>query len=253
MKQAAVGELQYPGLLHRGRRGKAVRRLQEWLCLHGHHIVIDGIFGPATQAALREFQHRNEMSTTGTVTRASFSALVAPMRTAVAPLRRPPKRIGTAVVHHAKIHLAQGAREVGGANRGPWVRLYMNGNDGEAWAWCAGFVCFVLAQACRTLGIDKPFARSFSCDELARLGKSAGRFVAERDAAADPKQLKPGTVFLVRKRPGDWVHTGIVTRVNDDEVFSTIEGNTNEEGSREGYEVCARKRGFGNKDFLIVH
>jgi hypothetical protein len=37
-----------------------------------------------------------------------------------------------------------------------------------------------------------------------------------------------------------------------EEVFETIEGNTNDEGSREGYEVCHRVRGYGSKDFILV-
>lgn len=226
--------------------------MQEWLCLHNHHVVVDGTFGPATQAALREFQRDKRVTVTGTVTRATFAALVAPIQQALAPLRCPPARIGTAVVRHAKVHLARHPREVGGANRGPWVRLYMGGKDGDSWLWCAGFVCFVVGQASRTLGIAMPFAGSFSCDVLARQGKDAGRFVAERDAKSDPKRIRPGTVFLSRSAPSDWTHTGIVTRVDDDEAFSTIEGNTNDDGSREGYEVCARKRGFRNKDFLIL-
>jgi hypothetical protein len=36
-------------------------------------------------------------------------------------------------------------------------------------------------------------------------------------------------------------HTGIVERVVGTKIH-TIEGNTNDEGSREGYEVCRRKR-----------
>ena len=33
---------------------------------------------------------------------------------------------------------------------------------------------------------------------------------------------------------------------------STIEGNTNDTGSREGVEVCARTRSYAGKDFIIV-
>ena len=43
-------------------------------------------------------------------------------------------------------------REIGGQNMGPWVRLYMDGREGAEFPWCAGFVCFVLAQACEAMG-----------------------------------------------------------------------------------------------------
>jgi hypothetical protein len=55
----------------------------------------------------------------------------------------------------------------------------------------------------------------------------------------------------VQKSPTDWQHVGIVTSAEKD-AFHTIEGNTNDEGSREGFEVCERVRGYDKKDFLIV-
>ena len=61
----------------------------------------------------------------------------------------------------------------------------------------------------------------------------------------------PGDIFLNRKTSTDWTHTGIVTEVGDG-WFRTIEGNTNDEGSREGYEACARTRGFKGRDFVCL-
>jgi len=37
-----------------------------------------------------------------------------------------------------------------------------------------------------------------------------------------------------------------------DTLYQTIEGNTNDDGSREGYEVCARRRGYSKTDFIIL-
>ena len=54
-------------------------------------------------------------------------------------------------------HLAQGPREVGGDNRGPWVRAYMGGQDGKWARWCAGFVSTLLAQGCAALKIQTPY------------------------------------------------------------------------------------------------
>jgi hypothetical protein len=34
------------------------------------------------------------------------------------------------------------------------------------------------------------------------------------------------------------------------EVIETIEGNTNDSGEREGFEVCARTRSYAGKDFV---
>ena len=38
----------------------------------------------------------------------------------------------------------------------------------------------------------------------------------------------------------------------DADGFDTIEGNTNDDGAREGTEVCARRRGYTAKDFITI-
>jgi hypothetical protein len=89
-----------------------------------------------------------------------------------------------------------------------------------------------------------PITPSFSCDELAASAKTRGKFVSRNEAA-------PGCLFLVRRTPTDWTHTGIVVSTND-ETFRTIEGNTNDDSGREGYEICLRTRGYGKMDFIRI-
>jgi len=48
----------------------------------------------------------------------------------------------------------------------------------------------------------------------------------------------PGAVVIFEEGNGPSGHVGIVTGVNGN-LYTTIEGNTNNDGSREGYEVCA--------------
>jgi hypothetical protein len=49
-----------------------------------------------------------------------------------------------------------------------------------------------------------------------------------------------------------WIHTGMVSVLHE-ETFDTIEGNTNDEGSANGYEVCARNRAFSSQiDFIRI-
>ena len=55
---------------------------------------------------------------------------------------------------------------------------------------------------------------------------------------------------LVRRTPSDWVHVGIVLRA-DQESMRTIEGNTNDSGSPDGFEVCERTRNYAGKDFVV--
>jgi hypothetical protein len=54
--------------------------------------------------------------------------------------------------------------------------------------------------------------------------------------------------FLFRRTDTDWVHTGLILRLAG-ETFQAIEGNTNDEGSREGYEVFKRVCGYRKKEF----
>jgi hypothetical protein len=62
---------------------------------------------------------------------------------------------------------------------------------------------------------------------------------------------QPGDIFIQDHGHG-LGHTGIVESVEGD-VIHTIEGNTNDTGSREGYEVCRRTRNIGTcKGFIRI-
>jgi hypothetical protein len=171
--------------------------------------------------------------------------MLAALQTLAVP---PGATLGRMTVAYARQHLAQRPREVGGENRGPWVRLYMDGNEGADWLWCSGFATFVQRQAAATLGVPVPVARTFSCDDLAHGAKRATCFVA---GCPDSHRITPGSLFLVQKTASDWQHVGIVTSAERD-AFHTIEGNTNDDGAREGYEVCERVRSYERKDFILV-
>ncbi len=67
-------ELAWDGTVERGRRGKNVRRVQEWLTLQGFALVVDGQFGPAPELAVREFQEAASAASTGRVNATTFAA-----------------------------------------------------------------------------------------------------------------------------------------------------------------------------------
>lgn len=241
--------LTIPRTVSRGDREKSlVRLIQEWLNLNGHRVMIDGLFGPATEAAIKEFQSAAGLTETGRVDRQTFSSLARPMSNALASIGEA-ATLHNAVLSFAAKHLDAGSREVGGNNMGPWVRLYMDGNEGQDWPWCAGFVSFCIKQASAEMNVSLPVQRTFSCDVLADWGKRNNSFV--RGSSSNlMSRVKPGDIFLVRKSPTDWVHTGFVTSLSG-EYCQTLEGNTNDEGSRDGYEVAARTRSFRNLDFVV--
>lgn len=250
MTQTRYKELEWRGEAKRGDNGLAVRRAQEWLILRGERVVLDGEFGARTAAAVIRFQNARRLSATGVVDATTFESLSSPMRDAVAPITPAAgATVGGLAVLHAKAHLAASARELDDPNSGPWVRLYMGGNEGEPWPWCAGFVGFVVRQALEDLRLRvAPFRLSYGCTQMARAAQLERRFLSGREAVG---KLRAGCVFVVPKQGGGWSHTGIVTDAHGDE-FECIEGNTNESGSREGTCVKARSRRVTSHDFLVL-
>jgi len=244
-----MSEWEFDGEIAADSSARRVRLVQEWLCLHGINLMIDGDYGPATTEAVREFQRQGSLKATGKVNRTTFEALVGPLDRALQGISTGTRTLGELGVAYARQHLAQSPREIGGQNRGPWVRLYMNGNEGPEWPWCAGFVCFVLRQAAKALDLPMPIRSSFSCDSLAASAKEKGRFLFGSDQGRG--RVAPGALFLSRRTSTDWTHTGIVVSA-DVETLETIEGNTNDAGDREGYEVCRRIRGYEDKDFVLT-
>lgn len=241
-------EIEFKGEIQKGKRGIAARRIQEWLCLHDIRLLIDGDFGIVTELSVQEFQQSNGLPQSGKVDEQTWSALIAPMLSVLQPFVPPPGGIRTAMLDFAKQHLKAHPREVGGQNKGPWVRLYMSGNEGRDWPWCAGFVTFVMNQASELTELPKPIRGSVSCDSLAEQAKNAGLFAPESQLGNQPPP--PGAIFLVRRTSTDWTHTGLVSAAEPSRFF-TIEGNTNDEGHREGYEVCSRRHAYSARDFII--
>ena len=240
-------ELKVAAPIGRG-KSKGARLVQEYLKVNGINVAIDGDFGDGTAEGIKQFCAAQGIPAAAQVDQALMDRLAQPLLRAIAPVA-PAASLGETVVAAAKQHLKEHPIEIGGQNRGPWVRLYMTGSEGDPFPWCAGFVTYVVRQAARAHGQPTPLERTFSCDVLGAEGKKEGRFVKR----ASPAQATPGSVFLVphKSNPNDWIHTGIIAGGNGT-VFNTIEGNTNDSGSREGFEVCARIRNCANVDVIKI-
>lgn len=236
-----------------GDNGPKVKIIQEWLCLHDQHIRPDGDFGPATDYALRQFQKALGTPENGVVDEATFNALILPMLRVLTPLEIGSQTLNDLMGAYAQKHLAENPREVGGENCGPWVRLYMKGNQGVEWKWCAGFACFILQQAVNSLGIAMPFEPSFLCKDLGTRAKSKGLLVTAEDLArgTPPRREMPKGSFFLRRSSKSWEHTGLVIEFAE-KVFKTIEGNTNDDGSANGYEVFNQVHGYPGYDFIRI-
>jgi peptidoglycan hydrolase-like protein with peptidoglycan-binding domain len=234
----------------RGSSGEKVRLIQGWLSLHGFKLVVDGGYGSATERQVRAFQKANGLPVTGIVDEATYETLVRPVVAALSPIA-PDGPLGRLVVAYARQHLVQHPEEVGGENRGPWVRLYTEGREGEDSPWCAGFATFILEQACLAGGVAMPVPKTLACDEMRRC---AGDRFLPQPKPSQRRRITPGSFFLRPNPPGvkpRYAHTGIVVQADAD-TFKSIEGNTSDEGSAEGFEVCARVHGYRGLDFIII-
>lgn len=114
-----------------------------------------------------------------------------------------------------------GQREIG-KNAGPFVtRLLAAVGLGPGFPWCASLVSAVLQSAGSDAG---PTSGRAAVRNWARWGAQTGR------VTATPTR---GCLFYWLHENGTG-HIGFVTEVLPDKTFRSIEGNTNDAGSREG-------------------
>lgn len=97
-------------------------------------------------------------------------------------------------------------------------------------SWCMAFVYWSFNEAAKELTIPNP------------LVKTGGVLAAWNKAKNNRTKTDPqvGDIFIMDFGHG-LGHTGIVEKVNPDSI-ETVEGNSNDTGSREGYEVCRKTR-----------
>lgn len=253
-------ELQTPSTYKKiGSEGKAVRRIQEWINLWHfyepnwqHEIVVDGDFGRATAQAVRKFQRFRNIFVDGMVGPQTWRHLTLPMRQAF--YRTPfmdDTSINQRVVEFAKQHLGASPYELS-QNEGPWVRAYMKGQDGAAMFWCAGFVCTILDQAYDSMDVEftDHYDDTWRCDDILNRAEREGILFRHDDLVNKNYEPVVGDIFLLvdRTNPSDATHVGFIVANEGDGIVTTIEGNTNSSGSRNGTQVAQRGRNIFYKD-----
>jgi hypothetical protein len=251
--------------LRRGGRGDNVRLVQEWLCLHEFGVMIDGQFGYATEQAVKDFQgSTGVLPVTGEVDPQTFAQLTRPMGEAMRRIDPPSgATFGQMTAAFALQHLRNHAREVGGQNRGPWVRLYLHGDQrprdpqlpAGADAWCAGFVSTMLAQAANALETAPPLEYHTNCTRLGEEARKQGRLIPGERAIRDLSKVPTGSLLLLRHKGSKsrWHHTGVVTQALP-KFARTIEGNSaySTDDNPSGHAVVRQMRSYGNLDFVVL-
>ncbi len=202
----------------------------------------DGVFSAETMEAVQHFQARS-VDIHGLPL--AIDGRVGPMTWAVLFTQPSPIVSQTATPLQAKA-LAIAGGEVGvmevppGSNRGPRVDQYLRfvGLDpaSGSFAWCAAFASWCFAQAAQALGIaDVAPKTAGALDFWNQAGRLDLPRVTPPEAAGNPGLIKPGMVFVLSTGGGHG-HVGLVESVQG-VVLTTVEGNTNDNGSREGIGV----------------
>lgn len=130
-----------------------------------------------------------------------------------------------------------------GSNRGPQVDQYLRSVGlGGGFFWCMAFVHWCFEQAASGQGIANPFPKTAGCAVAwARVRKTAPqRTVTAAAALADPTIVRPGFVFILDFGGGAG-HTGFVKQSLGGPL-RTVEGNSNNDGSRNGVGVFELNR-----------
>lgn len=123
-----------------------------------------------------------------------------------------------------------GVKEATNHNDGAAVESYLKSVGlGKGYAWCMAFVYWCAKQAAAKLKLQNPL-------------KATGGVLDEWQSGRGVHLAKPeqGCIFIMKHPEG--YHTGIVTGVFGDGSMHTIEGNTNDNGSREGTSVLRKTR-----------
>lgn len=262
--KSAEAAMQYPGrIIRKGEKDAViVRAVQLRLNENGcGPIDVDGEFGPKTETAVKLFQMRfadhdgNSLTVDGEVGPLTWSMLFGVRSVPGTPTSAAPSKLLAGAVKFAITQI--GVREKPlGSNRGPEVDLYLRsvGLDPKkgSFPWCAAFIYYCFEQSAKALAIDNPVVRTAGVlDHWTKAGQRKIPRIAVKAALEDPSLVKPGHIFVM-DHGGGAGHTGIVESVNGGRLV-TIEGNTNDGGSREGIGVfrrTSRKISSINKGFI---
>lgn len=136
-----------------------------------------------------------------------------------------------------------GTEEVDGTNCGPRVNEYKAATNlpaDESWPWCAAFVCWCVRGAMRitttpeTSGFKRP--RTAGAWDFENWSKRQDDTTQTQRNPGD--DIKAGDIVIFK-----FSHIGIaVSDVDKNGFVTTVEGNTDGEGSREGGAVLKKTR-----------
>lgn len=214
------GPVPEDGIFDKGKTLTAIKLFQaRFSDVTGAPLVVDGKVGSLTWGAL-------------------FGANTVPSIT------HAPSDLTKAVIEFARSQVGV-MEDPTGSNRGPEVNEYLKavGLDatGGSYPWCVAFTHYCYSKAAKQLGLnDNPHIRTAGVlDHWSKAAKKPNAVRIKSDSAINsPELVKPGSLFIIDLGKGTG-HSGIVIE-NANGRLITIEGNTNDNGSREGIGVFLR-------------
>ena len=242
----------FPGatLRRNSPQSDAVRAVQAALNERGcGPVLIDGIFGPATESAVRKFQGRffdltgAPLVVDGHVGPVTWAALFGPSSL---PSMAEGGALARAALRAAETQVGV-SEEPPGSNGGEAVERFLKSVGlAPGHPWCASFVYWCVEQAAEKTGQSNCLPRTGGVMEMWRRSQKAGLpCVTAAEAHAQPGLVTSGMVFVMDFGQGHG-HTGFVKGLAGGRL-STIEGNSSDGGSREGTGVFAlTRRTLGN-------
>lgn len=133
-------------------------------------------------------------------------------------------------------------------NKGGSIKYQQAAGLGNAggFPWCQSLIVWCGLQA---YGKDSPIPKVAGVLECLRLAREKGCKIIEGNNIT-VANIIPGCQFILKEGPTNG-HTGIVESIDADGHLHTIEGNSNEDGSRDGYKVCRQsKRRISDKNII---
>jgi hypothetical protein len=124
------------------------------------------------------------------------------------------------------------------------------------YAWCQAFVFWCYDEASKKLNVPNPVVKTAGVHDCWNRSIPFSRAehennvvtrnkILKADARQEPNVLHAGCQFILFFG-AEAGHTGIVEKIEGDIIY-TIEGNSNTNGSREGYEVVRHQRNLNDK------
>lgn len=140
-----------------------------------------------------------------------------------------------AYIRLQKIYRSQlGVRELTGNNDGPEVEKYLKSTGlGKGHSWCAAFVHWCLLQAGISNTITAWSPTAYNPNDLVWVDRE----LKQPPLAGDVFTLYSASLNRIH-------HTGFFDEEVNDDIYQTVEGNTNAGGSANGDGVYERKRSY---------